>query len=238
MRLKRYLLPRLAILLTVCLLLSGVALRRHQIAATSATRLDSAPTIIIDPGHGGFDGGAVVGEILEKDINLQIANRLAAMLTAAGFQVISTRTDDSSTEVDPTATISARKKSDLAERLRLAKSHPEAIYISIHLNKYPSASCKGAQMFYAPRVPQAKQLADCLRAGVVDLLQPENHRTVKAGTRDTYLLYYAPIPAVIAECGFMSNPAELEQLTTPAYQGEMAFALFCGIISYYMNTRT
>lgn len=199
----------------------------------TSTKNESQKTVIVDPGHGGFDGGAVVGEVLEKDINLLIANRLSAMLTAAGFQVIATRTDDSSTEIDPSATISARKKSDLAQRLQLAKANPDAIYISIHLNKFPSGSCKGAQMFYAPKVPEAKQLADCLRAGVVDLLQPENHRTVKAGTRDTYLLYYAPIPAVIAECGFMSNPAELEQLTSPTYQGQMAFALFSGILSYY-----
>ncbi len=183
--------------------------------------------------HGGFDGGAVVGDILEKDINLKIANNLTALLKASGFNVIATRTDDSSTESDPTATISARKKSDLANRRLLAEENKDAIYISIHLNKFPSASCVGAQMFYSPKHPEAKQLAEQLRTEVTNLLQPNNHRTVKAGTRDTYLLYYAPIPTVIAECGFMSNGAELKKLTDPEYQKQMAFALYVGILSYY-----
>lgn len=193
----------------------------------------SPKTVIIDAGHGGFDGGAVVGDILEKDINLKIANSLSNMLKSAGFKVICTRTDDSSTESDPTATIAAKKRSDLNNRLEILKQNPDAIFISIHLNKFSSASAKGAQMFYAPKSEDAKKLAECLKTSVKNLLQPENHRTIKSGTKSTFLLYYSPIPAVIAECGFMSNPTEFSFLQTEDYQAQMAFSLFCGILKYF-----
>ncbi len=186
-------------------------------------------------GHGGFDGGAVVGDTVEKDINLVIANHLSALLRAAGFSVFQTRNDDSSTESDPTATLSARKKSDLQNRLALAEEHPNAILVSIHLNKFSSASCRGAQMFYAPKVPEAEILAEHLRKSAVSLLQPDNYRTVKAGNQSAFLLYYSPIPAVIAECGFISNEQERVLLTDETYQKKMAFAIFNGILTYYTD---
>ena len=190
-------------------------------------------TVIVDAGHGGFDGGAIVGDVLEKDINLKIANSLSNMLRASGFKVICTRTDDSSTESDPTATIAARKRSDLNNRLEILKQNPDAIFISIHLNKFSSPSAKGAQMFYAPKNEKAQKLAECLKNSVKDLLQPENHRTVKSGTKSTFLLYHSPIPAVIAECGFMSNGNEFSLLQNEKYQREMAFSLLCGILKYF-----
>jgi N-acetylmuramoyl-L-alanine amidase len=190
-------------------------------------------TVIVDAGHGGFDGGAVVGDVLEKDINLKISNSLCNMLRASGFRVICIRENDSSTESDPTATIAARKRSDLNNRLEILKQNPDAVLVSIHLNKFSSASAKGAQMFYATKNENSKKLAECLKTSVKDLLQPENHRMVKAGTKSTFLLYYSPIPAVIAECGFMSNPNEFSLLQTEKYQSEMAFALFCGILKYF-----
>jgi len=155
------------------------------------------------------------------------------MLRASGFKVICTRTDDSSTESDPTATIAARKRSDLNNRLQILKNNPDAILISIHLNKFSSPSAKGAQMFYSPKSDDAKRLAEDLKDSVKNLLQKENHRTIKAGTKSTFLLYYSPIPAVIAECGFMSNPEEFSKLQTDDYQSKIAFAIFCGILNYF-----
>lgn len=190
-------------------------------------------TVIIDAGHGGFDGGAVVGEVLEKDINLKISNSLCNMLRASGFNVICIRDDDSSTESDPTATIAARKRSDLNNRLKIAKENPDAVFVSIHLNKFPSTSVKGAQMFYAPKNNDSKKLAEYLKTSVKDLLQPDNHRAIKAGTKSTFLLYYSPIPTVIAECGFMSNPEEFSKLQTEEYQSKIAFSLLCGILNYF-----
>lgn len=186
--------------------------------------------------HGGFDGGAVVNSINEKDINLKIANKVSFLLKLAGFNVISTRTDDSSTESNPSASISARKKSDLQNRLEIAKQNPDAILVSIHLNKYPSSAPKGAQMFYSPNSEKAELLAECMRQSIVSLLQNDNKRKIKKGTKSTYLLYYSPIPTVIAECGFMSNSNELKNLLDDEYQNQMAFAITHGILSYFSQS--
>lgn len=207
-------------------------IKEPSLLFTDATN-NPPKTVIIDAGHGNFDGGAVVNNVLEKDINLKIANSISNMLRASGFKVICTRTDDSSTESDPTATIAARKRSDLNNRLKIAKENPDAIFISIHLNKFSSSSVKGAQMFYSTKNEKSKVLAEFLKDSVKNLLQPDNHRTTKAGTSSTFLLHYSPIPTVIAECGFMSNPNELSMLQTEKYQSEMAFAIFCGILNYF-----
>lgn len=185
--------------------------------------------------HGGFDGGAVVGDVLEKDINLKIANSLSVMLKASGFNVICTRKDDSSTESDPTASVSARKRSDLNNRLKIIKENPDGIFVSIHLNKFSSTSVKGAQMFYSPKNENSKRLAECLKTTVTEFTQTDNMRTVKEATSSIFLLYYSPIPSVIAECGFMSNAEELSKLQNEEYQTQMAFSLFCGILNYYNN---
>lgn len=219
----------------VILIIGGIGalfIKEPALLFTDATN-NTKKTVIVDAGHGGFDGGAVMGDVLEKDINLKIANSLSNMLRASGFKVICTRTDDSSTESDPTATIAARKRSDLNNRLQILKNNPDAILISIHLNKFSSPSAKGAQMFYSPKSDDAKRLAEALKESVKDLLQKENHRTVKAGTKSTFLLYYSPVPAVIAECGFMSNPEEFQKLQTTEYQKQMAFAVFSGILKYF-----
>lgn len=219
----------------VILIIGGIGtlfIKEPALLFTDATN-NTKKTVIVDAGHGGFDGGAVMGDVLEKDINLKIANSLSNMLRASGFKVICTRTDDSSTESDPTATIAARKRSDLNNRLQILKNNPDAILISIHLNKFSSPSAKGAQMFYSPKSNDAKRLAEVLKESVKDLLQKENHRTVKAGTKSTFLLYYSPVPAVIAECGFMSNPEEFQKLQTTEYQKQMAFAVFSGILKYF-----
>ncbi len=226
---------KLVIYSLVILIIGGIGalfIKEPTLLFTDATN-DSKKTVIVDAGHGGFDGGAVVNDILEKDINLEIANSLCNMLRASGFRVICIREDDSSTESDPTATIAARKRSDLNNRLEIAKENPDAIFVSIHLNKFQSPSVKGAQMFYSINNEKSKILAEALKDSVKSLLQPDNHRTTKAGTSSTFLLHHSPIPTVIAECGFMSNPDEFSKLQTEEYQHKMAFALLCGILNYY-----
>lgn len=91
-------------------------------------------------------------------------------------------------------------------------------------------------MFYSANNDKSKILAESLKSQVVSLLQKDNHRTVKQSSNQTYLLQHSPIPAVIAECGFMSNPDEFANLCDDKYQSKMAFALFCGILNYYSGT--
>lgn len=187
-------------------------------------------TVILDAGHGGFDGGASAGDVLEKDINLKIALFLADHLKLSGYDVILTREDDSATN-DEGERIRSKKISDMKNRLALMKSYPDAFFVSIHLNKYSDSQPKGTQVFYSQKTTESKLLAQSIQQTVKELLQSDNHREIKPATRDTYLLYNAPIPAVIVECGFLSNPAELALLKTEEYQKKMAFAVYCGIIA-------
>lgn len=232
---KRLTIFGLVLLISTATVLSAITVR---IIKTSNAFLSTNPqnTVIIDAGHGGFDGGAVVGDVTEKDINLIIANRVSLLLKMAGFNVIQTRSDDSSTESDPNTTIATRKKSDLQNRLEIAKQNPNAIFVSIHLNKYSSPTPCGAQMFYSPNGDESKQLAECLRQSVKNLLQKENNRQIKKGDKTTYLLYYSPIPTVIAECGFMSNSVDLQNLLNDGYQSQMAFAITHGILKYFSQS--
>lgn len=222
-----------AVLIFALFIVSVNVYKQIECVSAAVGSLEKQNTVIIDAGHGGFDGGAVVNGISEKNINLKIACQLNLLLKSSGYNVIMTRTDDSSTDSEPEASISVRKRSDMRNRLSIAKNNPEAIFISIHLNKFESSGAKGAQMFYSPKNEASKYLAESLRKNIVSFLQPDNSRTLKIGTKSTYLLYNSPIPAVIAECGFMSNPEEFKRLQSTDYQHKMAFALFCGINEFY-----
>ncbi len=227
--------PQLALLSIICLI-AAFGYVKSEIMSTSAFA-DSHKKVIIDAGHGGFDGGAVAGDgTVEKDINLLISLKVEEHLKFNGFEVIMTRTDDSGTEDDKKTAISNRKKSDLVNRLKIMEENPDAIYVSIHLNKFTTSAANGAQVFYTKNFDQALQLADCLQNSITKLLQPDNTRVIKQGTSSTYLLKNAKVPAVIVECGFLSNKSELEKLKDDSYQSQMAFAISCGIIDFYQNT--
>ena len=227
---KRFL-PQLVIIFVLCVL-SGVGIVKENIVSTAA-RTNNAPKIIIDAGHGGFDGGAVAQDgTNEKDINLQIATRVCEHLSLQGFEVLMTRTTDSGTENNPDDSIRRRKKSDLQNRLKMMEDNPDAIYVSIHLNKFTTSAANGAQVFYTKKFDEARVLGDCIQQSIVYFIQPENSRVIKQGTDSTYLLKNAAVPAVIVECGFLSNKAELERLKTNEYQSQLAFSVAMGICDY------
>lgn len=193
--------------------------------------------IIIDPGHGGFDGGAGAADgTLEKDVNLEISLKLRDILKVSGFDAVMTRTDDTGTEDDSNESISVRKRSDLKNRLKLMSENGDAIYVSIHLNKFTTSAASGTQVFYTPNFDSARLLGECIQKSVVENLQPENRRVIKRGTDSTYLLKNAKIPAVIVECGFLSNDRDLENLKDPAYQSKLALCIAAGIMEYYKNS--
>lgn len=190
-------------------------------------------TVIIDAGHGGFDGGAVASDgTVEKNINLNIALTLRRLLKQNGFCVIMTREADVSTEDTESTVISSKKRSDLKNRLQLMKDYPEAVFVSIHLNKFTTSSAFGSQVFYSDN-DAAKILGECIQRAIVGLVQHDNMRVNKKATSSTYLLYNATVPAVLVECGFLSNKAELEKLKQKDYQDQMAFSIYCGIMEYF-----
>ncbi|MBQ5793785.1 MAG: N-acetylmuramoyl-L-alanine amidase [Clostridia bacterium] len=191
-------------------------------------------TVIIDAGHGGEDGGAVgVTGLVEKDLNLDLAKRLCALLEADGVRVIMTRTEDVLL-YDRGADYEGRKKVlDLAARQAIGDANPDAIFVSLHANTFPEQIYHGLQVWYSPNSEKSAALAEAVRVEVVSTLQPDNHRQCKPGGSNIFLLHKLQIPAVLVECGFLSNPAECSDLEDPAYRDRLAHALCKGICAYY-----
>lgn len=198
--------------------------------AVAANRLK----IIIDAGHGGFDGGASAEDgTLEKDINLVIANNLKYLCELGGFEVIMTRSGDTGTEADESDSIANRKKSDMKRRLAVIEENPDAVFVSIHLNKFTTSTASGAQVFYSKNNPESETLANSVQKSIVDLIQNDNSRTIKQADNSIFLLKKSNIPSIIIECGFLSNYVELALLKNPDYQDKIAFAIYCGLLEYY-----
>lgn len=195
--------------------------------------MEFLPTIIIDPGHGGLDGGAVgVDGIVEKDINLAISMTMQDMFKASGFQVIMTRDTDVSIHDQGITGTRKQKSSDLRNRLAMVESHPNALFISVHQNKFGSASSHGAQMFFSPNDPQSQRLALILQDNMAAALQPDNTRQIKKAGKDLFLMYNAKCPAVLMECGFLSNSQEAHMLVDSDYQNKIAFVAFASVLEY------
>ncbi|ATW27228.1 N-acetylmuramoyl-L-alanine amidase [Candidatus Formimonas warabiya] len=180
--------------------------------------------IVVDPGHGGIDPGAVgPSGSLEKDINLAIAKRLSLILSQAGAVVIMTREDDSS--------FSPKKKADLDARIALAEKQQADIFVSIQGNAIKSSRWTGAQTFYHPRSEESKKLAVCIQQEMGRILKNTN-RLARPHT-GAYILNQLKIPTVVVEVGFMSNPQEEKMLNDTYYQGKVAWAVYAGIVKYF-----
>lgn len=236
MSLKKRFTPQMATLMLICICMV-IGFVRDGVLRISASN-DGRQIIIIDAGHGGFDGGAVaVDGTVEKDINLNIALRLGEMLKFEGYNVVMTRTEDTGTEDNSDDKIAVRKKSDLDNRLALMKTYDDAIFVSIHLNKFTSSSARGAQVFYTPNFDEARLLGESIQSSLINLMQPENERVAKQGTSSTYIIKKATVPTVIVECGFLSNSSELKLLKDNDYQSQIAFAISAGIKEYFSERK-
>ena len=156
----------------------------------------------------------------------------AAILRALGQEVILTRTSDSGLESPEDKTIRQKKITDMKARLAIMDSRSDGLFISIHLNKYTDAAPKGAQVFYSGNREESPLLAQSVQSAIREKLQTDNDRKIKKAGADTMLLHKAAIPAVIVECGFLSNPEELELLKNAEYQRKMAVCIVAGIMEY------
>ncbi|MBQ3416669.1 MAG: N-acetylmuramoyl-L-alanine amidase [Ruminococcus sp.] len=204
----------------------------------SAELSENHPTIIIDAGHGGEDGGAEVNGVLEKDINLNISLMLRDMLIANGYDVKTVRDSDISVYSDGADTLSEKKTSDLHNRVNLFNSDGNNIVVSIHQNKFENSKYSGTQVFYSDNHKNSVVLAESIRTAVVMLLQPDNTRELKPASKDIFILDQANVPAVIVECGFLSNDEERQKLTDEAYQKKMAYSIMLGIMDYCNKQET
>lgn len=215
-----------------CLLLCASVLLFSSVGCTHAVVAPSTDDIVlIDPGHGGFDGGAVADDgTTEKHINLAVAQYLRDLLYVCGVAVEMTRESDVGLEEDSSAAIREKKVSDMHRRLTMYNE--VSLVISLHQNHFPISKYSGTQLFYSANHSQSAILAQHIRASVIDWVQPQNTRELKQATDGIYLLHHTTTPSVLVECGFLSNPTERDKLKTPAYQQQMAFAIMAGYWNY------
>ena len=217
-------------------LFGAQTMRAFGVVAFHADFFEKKGTVVVDAGHGGEDGGTtgVHGE-LEKDINLAIALELQRLLEQHQFEVVMVRDWDTDLSDQNLPTVAQRKRSDLRRRLRLAEESGDCILLSIHQNFFTENQYSGAQVFYSANDPRGAALAEAIRASIVETLQPENTRQNKVG-EGVYLLEQCRVPAVLVECGFLSNPEEAAALADPDYQKQMAQAIYNGLVRYLKDT--
>ena len=225
-----YLIILTAILISFCVMMFSAF--SNITAHTSADIDDDRITVIIDAGHGGEDGGAEVDGVLEKDINLSIADKLADTLRLCGVRVTEIRDEDISVYDDSAQSLREKKVSDLKHRVEIVNGSENNILVSIHQNKFDNSAYSGAQVFYSSNNDKSRVLAESIRNSVVSLLQNDNTRELKPANSDIYLLDNATVPAVIVECGFLSNDEERAKLLDSGYQSEMAYSIAMGVLEY------
>lgn len=187
--------------------------------------------IVVDPGHGGIDPG-VVGKngLLEKDITLEVGKRLAANLGQAGSMVLMTRETDTDLSDSTTLGAAAKKREDLERRMALANDNQADLYVSIHVNSFPSSDRRGAQTFVQPGKENSMQASQYIQDELARLLRNTTRRPVEV---DYYITRNTTMPAVIVEIGFLSNDAEAKLLEDPAYQGKVAWGIYAGVVKYF-----
>ena len=189
-------------------------------------------TVVIDAGHGGEDGGASSKDgTKEKDLNLSVALQLKSILSASGFNVVLTRSDDSMLYTDKTH--GSLKMQDLKNRLAVANSTENGILISIHMNKFSQEKYSGLQVFYSKNNDKSIEIARSIQQSNHSFLQTQNTREIKPAGSNIYLLDNAKVPAVLVECGFLSNPEECEKLKSTDYQKQLAAVISGAIIDLY-----
>lgn len=191
-------------------------------------------TVIIDPGHGGVDGGAIsCTGVSESRFNLEIGLRLDDFLRFLGCRTLMIRREDVSVYTDGKS-IAGKKASDLRQRVKMVQSEEDAVLLSIHQNYFPQAKYSGAQVFYAGTAG-SQNLAKVMQAAFTQHLNPVRPRREKRCS-GVYLMDHVSCPAVLIECGFLSNPREEALLQSPEYQKKLSAIIGCTTAEYLSNT--
>lgn len=192
----------------------------------------SGRVLILDAGHGGEDGGAIsVTGTLESQINLSIVLKMQQLCGLFGVDAILTRDSDASLKDANANTLSKMKQSDLRNRVKLIEKTKGAFLISIHQNYFAGASNRGAQVFFASTADSEAWGNYCQQL-LVDHLDPENHRRSKQVSSDIYLMNHITCPAILVECGFISNREEAKLLETGSYQTKLAITILVSYFTY------
>lgn len=221
---KKGLLWTLILLIVVLAVVIYLLATQETAQVTSGTLRLSGAKVVLDAGHGGRDAGTsgVTTQVKESDINLQITLRLQAALEAEGAQVVMTRETE--------AAIGDSKDADMEKRRQIISESNQDVTVSIHQNSYEDSSVSGPQVFYAPGSAEGGKLAKCVQDALNEQLKIEDPLTQHEG--NYYIVKSGAAPAVIVECGFLSNPEEEVLLQKEAYQIQIVQAIVDGIVSY------
>ena len=208
----------------------------EELYLKAVTEASEERIVIIDPGHGGEDCGAIgINGAYEKDINLSVALLMGEYLQEKGYAVVFTRTEDKLLYLPEENIKGIRKISDLKNRCKVAAEYPTAVFVSIHMNSFGDSRYSGTQVYHSGN-DGSYRLATSIQERVRDDLQSDNDRRVKRG-EGLYLLENIENDCVIVECGFFSNKVECEKLSQKEYQKQLSFSIVCGIIEYIEDTR-
>ncbi|MCL2055127.1 MAG: N-acetylmuramoyl-L-alanine amidase [Oscillospiraceae bacterium] len=206
-------------------------------AVVVSTEPQAKKMVVIDAGHGGMDGGGSAADgTMEKGINLNIALSVRDMCVFFGYSTETTRDRDVSIHDREVKGVRNQKVSDMENRLALFNKYPGAVCISIHQNIFTDPQYRGAQMFFSENVPESERLASIMQSSFVRNLQPDNMREIKPSGSELFLCHNSINPAVMVECGFLTNPEEAELLKDRDYQRLAAFTIFSGIKEFIVSS--
>lgn len=210
-------------MLVCCVLWQG------SVAVVSS--LEKGHIVMIDPGHGGYDPGAIAEQnVYEKSINLQIAQKVKELLSPSGMEVYLTREEDIDYVPEGVKGKTTKKQSDLDYRIELAEKAGADILVSLHVNATVSGRQSGAETFYHPQSEAGKSLAESIQQELIKI-PGMNRRVAKTG--DFYIINNAAMPTVIVEMGYLSSAKEQKKLQETWYQEQLARAIAKGIANYF-----
>ena len=220
---------RLAVIGAIGLLLGSLWFAHAmQPQRVSAFRDLHRLVLIIDPGHGGIDGGAIAyNGVKESDLNLEIALKLRELAWFYGIDPVMTRQDDSN-RTDPA---DYSEHEDLEFRAQMANQVQNGVLISIHQNTFPTSQPSGAQVLYGPG-EESRRLGQLTHGNLISALQPENRRVAAPAPQELFLTAHADCPVILVECGFLSNLSDLQLLSDSRYQSALAAVLMSSFLQY------
>ena len=189
-------------------------------------------TILVDAGHGGYDGGARARDsgVWEKEINLAVALETEKALAAQGAKVVMTRRTDKDLCEEKRPAALTKKRQDMQNRIALAEENGADMVLSIHMNEYRDRRESGPQVFYRKGSDAGRLLAGCLQETLIASLQPQKTRSALDGD---YFILQLDVPSALIECGFISNAGEEKLLLSGAYQQRLAQGIAAGVMQYF-----
>lgn len=223
-------------LILYTVIISGIKISKAEdsVISMSTQTMDNKAdtfTVIIDAGHGGEDSGAVSESgILEKELNLLISEQIRDILISNNVNVVMTRTEDRLLYTEEQNIKGQRKINDLRNRYLIAQKYNNAVFVSIHINKFQQSKYKGLQVWFSPNNEKSAVIAKNVQEKICSLLQKDNNRKVKESNGGIYLLDRLECASILIECGFLSNEEDCKNLSDPQYRKKMSALIAYSII--------